>query len=78
MIKLQNVITSIDSKKTSIEIVANALKINEKNIKSAKLFKRAIDARKKPQIFYCDTYLIEFNSLDFEKAVIKKNKNSTL
>ena len=78
MVKLQNVLTAVDAQITATEIVANALKISTKNIKSVKLFKRAIDARKKSQIFYCDTYLIEFISADFEKNIVKKNKNSSL
>ncbi len=78
MIKLQNVLTPIESQNSLIDIVANALKTSSNNIKNVKLFKRAIDARKKPLIFYCDTYLIEFNSLDFEKNVIKKNRNTSI
>ena len=78
MIKLQNVLNSISSQSSTIQIVANSLKINPKSIKTVKLFRRAIDARKKPHIFYCDTYLIEFVSKDLEASIIKKNKNASL
>lgn len=76
MIKLQNVLTPVQSPISTLDIISNALKINKSCIKNAKLFKRAIDARKKPQIFYCDTYLIEFTSIEIEKNIIKKNKNA--
>ncbi len=78
MIKLQNVLVPVMSQNSPIEIVSGALKTNIKNIKSVKLFKRAIDARKKPQIFYCDTYLIEFYSRNFEEKTIKNCKNASI
>ena len=77
MIKLQNVLTPIDSALKDVEIVSSTLKINIEKIKSVRLFKRAIDARKKPNIFYCDTYLVEFTSFDIEKNILKKTKNAS-
>jgi len=78
MIKLQNIISSVKSNLTSREIVAEALKIDIKKIKNAKLYKRAVDARKKPNIFYCDTYLVELLSPSLEKNIIKSNKNALI
>lgn len=78
MIKLQNVLTPVDSQLTPLEIVANALKINKLCIKSVKLFKRAVDARKKTQIFYCDSFLIELNYPEQQKNIINKNKNASI
>ncbi len=75
MIKIQNVMTPIRSKSTVFEIVGNALKIDYNNIKSAKLIKRAIDARKKPDVYFCDAYLVELSSPALEKSAVKKNKN---
>lgn len=77
MIKLQNVLTPVNLQDSAFEIVAKTLKISVKNIKNVKLFKRAIDARKKTNIFYCDTYLIELSS-DLERSIIKKNKNASI
>ena len=78
MIKLQNVLIPVQSQNTIFEIVAKALKTDIKNIKTVKLFKRAIDARKKPNVFYCDTYLIELLSPTIEKNIIKNNKNANI
>lgn len=78
MIKLQNILTPINDSSHSEKIVAKALKTEVNNIKTATLYKRAIDARKKPNIFYCDTYLVEFHSPTFEKSVLKRNKNTLL
>ena len=76
MIKLQNVLTSVKNKDSATEIVATALKIDAEKIKSVKLCKRAIDARKKPEIFYCDSYLVELLSPTTEKNIVKKNKSA--
>ena len=51
MIKLQNVLTPVNLQDSAFEIVAKTLKISVKNIKNVKLFKRAIDARKKQTFF---------------------------
>ena len=78
MIKLQNILVPIQSKASAISIVAQALKIDEKNILFTKLYKRAVDARKKPNILFCDTYLVEFCSSSFENSILKKQKNAVL
>ncbi len=76
MIKLQNVLISVTSNISCEKIVADTLKISTEKIKSVRLFKRAIDARKKPNIYYCNTYLVEFTSADIEKNMLKKHKNA--
>ena len=53
MIKLQNILTPVQNTDSPIITVANALKIDVNKIEVAQLYKRAIDARKKPNIFYC-------------------------
>ena len=76
MIKLQNVMILVQETKSPTEVVADYLKTNIKNIKNIKLVKRAVDARKKPNIFYCDTYLVELISPSLEKTIVKKHKNA--
>ena len=75
MIKIQNVMLPITEDKSPIEIVTKELKTNIKNIKNAKLIKRSIDARKKPNVLYCDTYLVELHSPSLEKSLVKNHKN---
>ncbi len=76
MIKLQNVNTPICSDIDTIKIIAEILRLEKHKIKTAKLYRRSIDARKKPDIYYCDTYLVTFNDQHTEKAVLKRNKNA--
>lgn len=76
MIKLQNVLISVNNTGDEKIIVSETLKIDVKQIKSVNLFKRAIDARKKPNIFYCNTYIVDFFDSGNEKNILKKNKNA--
>ena len=76
MIKLQNVFTPTENNIDPIPYVASALKTDAKNIKSVKLLRRSVDARKKPNIYYCNTFLVDFYKKDTEKQVLKSNKNA--
>ena len=76
MIKLQNVLINVNDARDEKIIVAETLKVDVKQIKSVNIFKKAIDARKKPNIYYCNTYIIDFFDSGIEKKVLKKNKNA--
>lgn len=79
MIKLQNVATAVTTtEKDFITLVSSVLHINSDKIKEVKLYKRSVDARKKPNIYYCDTFLVDLKDIHTEKAVLKKNKNAVL
>ena len=76
MIKLQNVLINVNDTRDENIVVAETLKIDVKQIKSVNLFKKAIDARKKPNIYYCNTYIVDFFDNGNEKNILKKNKNA--
>lgn len=78
MIKLQNVFTPTQNNDNFIDIIASNLKIDAKKIKSVSLFRRSIDARKKPNVLYCNTFLVEFDNLKTEKYILKANKNASI
>ncbi len=78
MIKLQNVNTPIEPIIDNKIFIANLLKIKTSDIKRVSLFRRSIDARKKPNIFYTNTYLIEFTNKKTEDFILKKNKNASV
>lgn len=44
-------------------------------LKSAKLYKKSVDARKKNDLHFCCSVLVECNN---EQAIIKKNKNASI
>ncbi len=78
MIKLQNVSTPIsltaDNYKNHLSSV---LKIGEEKIKSVKLFKRSIDARRKSDLCFCDAFLIEFINDKIQNNALKRFKNAS-
>ena len=76
MIKLQNVLINVNDTRDEKTIVSETLKIDVKQIKSVNLFKKAIDARKKPDIFYSNTYIVDFFESGNEKNILKKKKNA--
>lgn len=79
MIKLQNILTPIDADENNyIDIVSSILRITSSKIKKVKLFKRSVDARRKPDLCFCDTFLVEFFDSSTEKLVLKRNKNASL
>lgn len=77
MIKLQNVNLPIDFEGSLPQYIAEILRISPLKVKTVTLSRRSVDARKKPNICFCDTYLVEFTDPNTEKAVLKRNKNAS-
>ena len=72
MILLQNVNLPLSSDFSNIEkIVLPLLKIKDKELKSAKLYKKSVDARHKNNIVFCCSFLIEAEN---EAKILKNNK----
>lgn len=79
MIKLQNVMTPLcEAEQPPLSRIARLLRIEESAITSIQLEKRSVDARKKTDLSFCDTYLIAFRDPSLEKSVLKRNKNAVL
>ena len=78
MIKLQNIFTPAENNIDYINVVTTTLKIDASKIKLVKLFRRSVDARKKPNILYCNTFLVEFDTPSTENKVLKSNKNASI
>ncbi len=75
MIRLNNVHLPLDYSDSSIiNKAAKELKIDKKQIKSATIFRRSIDARKKDNIYFLCTLDVTLNSN--EDFVLKKAKNA--
>ncbi|MBO4395480.1 MAG: FAD-dependent oxidoreductase [Eubacterium sp.] len=55
------------------EITAKKLKINPENMRKYEIYKRSIDARNKPDIFF--VYSVRFQTSD-EETVLKKNRRN--
>ena len=78
MIKLQNVSTPILTKAEDFKShIASLLKIGEEKIKSVKLYKRSIDARRKSDLCFCDAFLIDFFDTKVQLGILKKFKNAS-
>ncbi len=72
MILVNNVLLPLNTDFSDLKkVVADTLKI--KGIKTAKLYKKSVDARKKDNIKFCCSLLLECEN---EAAVFKKNKNA--
>ncbi len=79
MIKLQNIKQPLTAKpECSPAKMAAILGINEKEIQSVTLYRRSLDARKKPNLCFCDTYIVSFAHFKTENAVLKKHKNAVV
>lgn len=79
MIKLQNISTPIEANTGSYKYMITALlRVESSKIKSVKLFKRSVDARRKPDLCFCDTFLVELSDATTEKTVLKRNKNASV
>lgn len=77
MILINNLNFSLDANfENLIEISAKELKIDKAKIKSAKLYRRSVDARRKNDLHFCCSVLVEIIG-DEEKA-IKKSKNAQI
>ena len=74
MILINNVMLPLDTDFKNLERVsANALKTDIGNIKHAELYRKSVDARKKNNIMFCCSLLVEVKQ--GEERLIKKLKN---
>lgn len=77
MIKLQNISTPLHQADTPpLGRIARLLGVAESAITRLKLDKRSVDARKKTELCFCDTYLVTFSDAHIETSVLKRNKNA--
>lgn len=77
MIRVNNIHLSLDYDDKSVrKAVAQQLRIEEKSIKSCKIFRRSVDARKKDSIYFLTTVDAELNIN--EDKVCKKCGNAQI
>lgn len=77
MIRVNNIHLSLDYDDKSVrKAVAQQLRIEEKSIKSCKIFRRSVDARKKDNIYFLTTVDTELNIN--EDKVCKKCGNAQI
>ena len=77
MIRVNNIHLSLDYDDKSVrKAVAKQLRIEEKSIKSCKIFRRSVDARKKDNIYFLTTVDAELNIN--EEKVCKKCGNAQI
>ena len=77
MIRVNNIHLSLDYDDKSVrKAVARQLRIEEKSIKSCKIFRRSVDARKKDSIYFLTTVDAELNIN--EDKVCKKCGNAQI
>ncbi|MBR3299970.1 MAG: FAD-dependent oxidoreductase [Clostridia bacterium] len=75
MILVSNIMLPLDADFSDLApVAAKALKTDISKIRSASLFKKSVDARKKPDIKFCVSILCEVSG--DEAKIIKKNKNA--
>ncbi len=77
MILINNVNVSLDTDFNDLKpIIAKNLKISESNIISVSLYRKSVDARKKEDVHFCCSFLVDLNcTVD---KILKRNKNATL
>ena len=79
MIKLQNILISVDSPvKDAVSTVAKKLHIKPDTIKSAYIYRRSVDVRKKANPCFCYTFVVDFFDKHIENKVLKQNKNAVI
>lgn len=77
MILVNNVMLPLDTDFGSLEsLAAKALKTEKSNIKSARLYRRSVDARKKSNIMFCCSLLVEVSG--GKEKILKNCKNAQL
>src|SRR5574344_972656 len=74
MIRLKNINISIDNDSISnlLNKCSKKLRIDKNLIKNYKIVKKSLDARKKPNLFYCYEIDILINNEEF---ILKKNRD---
>ena len=77
MILINNVNVSLNADFNNLKpIIAKNLKISESSIVSVSLYRKSVDARKKEDVHFCCSFLVDLNcSTD---KILKRNKNATL
>ena len=74
MIKIDQIKLSIDEDESKINsLVAKKLRVKDNDIKSIKILKKSIDARKKPDIYFVFSIIVELQK-DMEAKVLDKAK----
>ena len=63
---------SPDKEESLYAILYKKLGLKESDCKSTEILKKSIDARKKPDIFYKYSFLLEFQNREIEKRVLKR------
>ena len=76
MIKLINISTPVTAPPPDIKKAAAILRLSERQIRSVKLYRRSVDARKKPEVCFCDTLLVELSDPKTEANVLKHFQNA--
>ncbi len=77
MIIVNNVSLPLDTDFNSlIGVASNELKVDKSLIKSTKLYKKSVDARKRNDLHFCCSLLVDVNGN--EEKIIKKVKNASL
>ena len=74
MLLINNVFLPLDCDFSPFS-VAKHLKIRQSDIISLSLYKKSVDARKKDDIVFCCSFIVECKN---EKAVMKSNKNASV
>lgn len=75
MLLINNVRLALDTDFSNLKpYAAKALKINASAVKSAQLYRKSVDARKKNELHFCCSLLAELNIN--ENAALKKSKNA--
>lgn len=76
MLLINNVNLALDTDFNDLKpYPAKALKINASGVKSAQLYRKSVDARKKNELHFCCSLLAELNIN--ENSVLKKAKNAS-
>ena len=77
MLLINNVNIPLDTDFNNLKpYAANSLKVDVSAVKSARLYRKSVDARKKSELHFCCSLLVELNIN--ENSVLKKAKNSLL
>ena len=77
MLLVNNVNVPLDTDFSDLKpYAAKALKIDTSAVKSARLFRKSVDARKKNELHFCCSLLAELNIN--ENSVLKKAKNASV
>lgn len=77
MILINNLKLPLDTDFNALEnIVSKELRISLKDIKTIKLYRKSVDARRRDNVHFCCSILVELNIN--ENSVIKKNKNAVI